>query len=201
MVSAAVTREGHCSERESTQGGVAVGGPLQCWEEGDVFADWAALLCSWNSLPPEGWRGVGLRGPPVLWVGVVQWLGCRLAALRTLARLRGPELPRGGGTVPEGAEPQPPPQRRAGQRRARGAASWNPGGTTSQPLARRPSPGSQDLRGSPEVNRAGAGTRAVWSSEEASPTPVWSRRPTTPPRSDGEGWAAQREGAIPSPTL
>lgn len=34
MVSAAVTREGHCSERESTQGGVVVGGPLQCWEEG-----------------------------------------------------------------------------------------------------------------------------------------------------------------------
>lgn len=56
MVSAAVTREGHCSERESTQGGVVVGGPLQCWEEGDVFADSAALFCSRNSLPPEGWR-------------------------------------------------------------------------------------------------------------------------------------------------
>lgn len=61
MVSAAVTREGHCSERESTQGGVMVGGPLQCWEEGDVFADSAALLCSRNSLPLEGWRGGAQR--------------------------------------------------------------------------------------------------------------------------------------------
>lgn len=148
-----------------------MGGPLQCWEEGDVCADSAALLCSSNSLPPEGWRGVGLRGLPVLWVGVVQCLECRLAALRTPAPLRRPELTRGGGTVPEGAEPQPPPQWRAGQRRARGAASWNPGGTTGQQLGRRPSPGSQDLRRSPEVNRAGAGTRAVWSSEGASPTP------------------------------
>lgn len=64
-----------------------------------------------------------LRGLIVPLVGVVQWLGCRLSALRTLDWLCGPELTRGGGTVPEGAEPQPPPQWRAGQRRAGGAAS------------------------------------------------------------------------------
>lgn len=158
MVSDAVMREGHCSARESTQGGVVVGGPLQCWEEGGMCLQ-TRPPCFAHETPYLQKDGEGALSFTVPLVGVVQWLGYWLSALRSLAWLCRPELTRGGGAVPEGTEPQPPPQWRAGQRRAGGAASWNPGGTTSQQPGWRPSPDSQDLSGSSEVDRAGAGTR------------------------------------------
>lgn len=128
LVSAAVMREGHRSEWQSTKGGVVVGGPLQCWEAG---------VCL-QTPPPwlrdgERW---GLGGLTLALVGVVQPLGCcclctaesRLAppAWADAEAVRCPK---------EGGEPgsRSPHRRgeRAGQRRAGGAAPCTPGGTTS----------------------------------------------------------------------
>lgn len=72
-------REGHCSEWQSTKGGVVVGGPLQCWEGGvclQTRPPWFAHETPYL-LQKDGERW-GLGGLILALVGVVQRLGCCL---------------------------------------------------------------------------------------------------------------------------
>lgn len=109
-------------------------------------------------------------------VGVVQRLGCHLCTAESgLAPPAWADAQ--AEPCPKESSRSPPPHRSGG--RGRGGLEGRPLGTRAGlPAAERHrSPGSQDLSGSSESDPAGAGTRAAWSPEEASPILVWSRRP------------------------
>lgn len=95
-----------------------VGGPLQCWEGGvclQTRPPWFAHETPYL-LQKDGERW-GLGGLILALVGVVQRLGCCLCTAES--RLAPPAWADAeAGTVAKGAEPQPPPRWRAGQRRA-----------------------------------------------------------------------------------
>lgn len=122
LASAAVMREGHRSEWQSTKGGVVVGGPLQCWEAG---------VCL-QTRPPRGMeRGGASEASRWHWWGSCSRWGAAVSALRSLAWLRRPGQTRRryGARRTEGSRGAAAP--------TAGASGRGRGGLEGRPLAPR----------------------------------------------------------------